>query len=125
MSNTNRLFNIPDANLIEFGEMVAAKLPEDIAELNNFDRTINESYPPSIRTAISEFKAFPTDQVVIDEMAELTKNVNDALSACNKCYRTISFFAQKAFPENKSIQNQFGLNDIVSKHSGSYVMNAQ
>lgn len=110
----NRLFNIPDANLIEFGEMVAEKLPEDIEELHNFDRTITEAYPASIRSAINEVKSIPTDQVIIDEMAALTKNVNDALAACNKCYRTISFFVRKAFPHNQSIQNQFGLNDIAN-----------
>ncbi len=114
MSYKNRLFNIPDANLIEFGEVVAAKLPDDIVDVHNFDRTVTEAYPASIKAAINEVKAIPTDQVIIDEMAELTKNVNDALAACNKCYRTISFFVRKAFPENKSIQNQFGLNDIAN-----------
>jgi len=73
---------------------------------------MNDSYPSTINEAVNVVTNMKTDMVVIDEMAERTLNVNNALAACNRGFRTVKFFVLKAFPDNKAIQNQFGLNDI-------------
>ncbi len=54
-----------------------------------------------------------TDNVVIDEMTGLTQIVNTSLAECNTAFKTIRFFVKKTFANNKAVQNQFGINDLV------------
>lgn len=122
MDKLLRLFNIPDAELLQHGETVSATMPEDLSHFITFDSTITEAYPTSIQAAITEVKAIKSDQVVIDEMTELTQAANNALAACNQAYRTISFFVRKAFSTNAAVQNQFGLNDIAKSRKNQAKM---
>jgi len=112
MSKNDRLFNVTDSTILQHGKTVAVTLPQDVGDFITFDSTMNDSYPSTIDEAVNAVIALKTDMVVIDEMAEKTLAVNDALAACNKSFRTIKFFVLKAFPDNKAIQNQFGFNDI-------------
>lgn len=112
MSFNNRLFNIPDANLLEFAEVVAQMYPSDAAAFIAFDSTFTAEYAGTISTAVEAVKATKSDQVIIDEIAELTQNVLDTMADCNQSYKTIAYFVRKAFADNKAVQNQFGFNDI-------------
>lgn len=117
MSQNERQYNIPDADLLQHGKEVATVITEDIQDFKQFDATFQDDYPASIQQAIDTVKAMKTDMLVIDEMAEKTTAVNEALSACNRAYRTVKYFVEKAFPDNKAIQNQFGFNDIAKYRS--------
>ncbi|TRX65911.1 hypothetical protein [Carboxylicivirga sp. M1479] len=112
MSKNDRLFNVPDATLQQHGTSVATVLPNDLEKFKFFDSTFLDSYPDTIKAAIEEVKAIKTDMVIIDEMTEKTQAVYDSAAACNRAYRTITFFVLKAFSDNKAVQNQFGANDI-------------
>ena len=113
MSQNERQYNITDADLLQHGETVAVVIVEDIEDFTRFDTTIQGEYPTTIQKAIGAVKAIKTDMLVIDEMAEKTTAVNKALTDCNRAYRTIKYFVEKAFPDNRAIQNQFGFNDIA------------
>ncbi len=113
MSQNERQYNIPDADLLQHGKEVATVITEDLQDFKQFDATFQDEYPTSIQQAIDTVKAMKTDMLVIDEMAEKTSAVNEALSACNRAYRTVKYFVEKAFPGNRAIQNQFGFNDIA------------
>ncbi|WP_075591556.1 hypothetical protein [Labilibacter marinus] len=108
-----RNFNVADSKLISHGGVVASALPADIEDFKAFDNKFSETYPETIQAVVDEVLGLRSDNVVIDEMTELTQVVNDSLAACNTTFKTVRFFVKKAFPTNKAIQNQFGLNDIT------------
>lgn len=112
MSKNDRDFNISDAELIEHAETVVATLPSDMPTFTAFDSTITADYIPQLQAAIADAKDYPTDNVMIDEMAEQTLEVERIFTACYDDYKTIAYFVRKAFADNPAIRNQFGLNDI-------------
>lgn len=113
MNKTDRIFNVPDAELQQFSDTVAETLPQDITDFKLFDSTFPDTYPTDIKTALGAVKAIKTDMVVIDEMTEKTQAVANAMAACNTAFKTIKFFVTKSFPDNAAVHNQFGFNDIA------------
>lgn len=112
MSKNDRDFNISDAELIEHAETVVATLPSDMPTFTAFDSTFTADYIPQLQGVIADAKDYPTDDVMIDEMAEQTLEVERVFTACYNDYKTIAYFVRKAFADNPAIRNQFGLNDI-------------
>ncbi len=112
MTKLIRVFNLQDAVLQQHGKNVSEVITEDIEQFKAFDSTFSESYPELLKTALDSVLGSSSDMVVIDEMAEKTQAVHDAMAACNTAFRTIQFFIKKAFPGNKAVHNQFGFNDI-------------
>lgn len=112
MSKNDREFNISDAVLLEHADTIAATLPDDMPEFTAFDSTITVEFIPQLQGVIADAKDFPTDDVLIDEMAEQTLRVEQVLNLCYEDYKTIAYFVRKAFADNPAIRNQFGLNDI-------------
>ena len=111
MSANERLYTVSDAAMLLRAETVNASLPEDIADFTAIDTTLDETYPTTISSALSNVLAIKTDQVIIDEQAQLTENLLAKSKECSTGYRTIAYFARKAFPDSPAVQNQFGLND--------------
>ena len=60
--------------------MVASSLPNDISDFINFDDTFDENYHQIIQGGIDEVMGIRTDNVVIDEITELTQIVNTSLT---------------------------------------------
>ena len=112
MNKLERNYKLTDANLQQFGATVGETLPQDITAFQLFDSTFPDTYPQTIKDALANVQAVKTDMVVIDEMAEKTQAVYDAMAACNTAFRTVQFFVQKCFPGNAAVHNQFGFNDI-------------
>ena len=112
MSTNDRLFNFSDAELIEHGEVTAEALPDDIVDFIAFDSTIEADYPVKISNALAKHNAIKPDMLIVNEQAELTQKVNTAIAACNTSFKTILFFAKKAFAGNNAVQKQFGINEI-------------
>jgi len=112
MSQNDRDFSISDADLIEHAETVVATLPSDMPAFMAFDSTLTAEYIPQLQEVIADAKDYPTDEVMIDEMAEQTLLVENVFNNCYDDYKTIAYFVRKAFNDNPAIRNQFGLNDI-------------
>jgi hypothetical protein len=112
MTKIVRDFKVMDAVLLEHAETVAATLPGDMPEFTAFDSTLTVEYTPQLQEAIDVAKNYPTDDVLIDEMAEHTLRVEQVFNLCYEDYKTIAYFARKAFADNPAIRNQFGINDI-------------
>lgn len=117
MPLNERLFKISEAELLEFAETTTDFLTTDLMDFSTFDSTITENYVLQIRQSIEQVKSIKSDQVVIDEMAELTQEVKNAMNDCNSAYKSIAFFVKKAFAENQAVQNQFGFNDYRNVNS--------
>ena len=112
MSSNDRLFNFPDAELIQHAEVTMNTLPADIADFSVFDSTIQPDYQERIRQALTQCNTVKADLLVVNEQAELTQRVNNAMAACNTSFKTILFFAKKAFAGNVAVQKQFGIGRI-------------
>ena len=112
MPINDRLFKMPEANLLQHAEVVASLYPTDVVDFSAFDSTFTIEYGATIKNSINAVTALKSDQVVIDQMAEHTQNVLDAMGTCNTDYKTVAYFVRKAFKNNKAVQNQFGFNDI-------------
>ncbi|WP_127342932.1 hypothetical protein [Ancylomarina longa] len=112
MSNNDRLFKIPEAVLLEYAEVVAELYPANAEEFIAFDSTFTAEYGNAIKESIAAVKTQKSDQIVMNEMAECTQKVLDAMSDCNHAYKSISYFVRKAFKDNEAVQNQFGFRDL-------------
>jgi hypothetical protein len=118
MSLNDRSFNIQDVELIQHAEVMAATLPNEIDKFTAFDNTITIDYPAKIQDALAQYNTIRPDMLIVNEQAELTLIVNNALAECNTAFKTISFFVRKAFINNNAIRNQFGFNKIEKvRHS--------
>jgi hypothetical protein len=117
MSFNDRLFKMPEAHLLQHAEMVASMYPTDVVDFSAFDSTFTIDYAATIKNSINAVTALKSDQVVIDQMAEHTQHVLDAMGTCNSDYKTVAYFVRKAFKNNKAVQNQFGFNDIEKARS--------
>lgn len=112
MPLNDRLFKIPEASLLQYAGVVSEEYPEDSDAFIAFDSTYTPEFGTEIKDLLAIVTAQKSDQVIIDEMAEHTQLVLDAMAECNNSYKTISYFVRKAFKDNTAIQNQFGFNDI-------------
>lgn len=112
MEKHERNYKLPDAVLLEVAERMNTSLVQHIDDFTTFDTTFGNTYPAELTAALQEISTIDTDQVVIDQMAELTEKLDQAMASCNKAFRTIAFFVKKAFPDSAAKQNQFGLNDM-------------
>jgi hypothetical protein len=112
MNEIIRKYTFEDSLLLETASRIASSLPEDIRDFQNFDSTMGQHSIDNILASLDDVFTIKTDQVVIDEMAELTGKVNQKMAECNTAYRTVAHFVRKVFKDQKAVQNQFGLNDI-------------
>jgi len=122
MSINNRKFNITDGKLLEHGNSVASFLPEDLDDFKAFDSTFGQHFIDQLKAGIEDVNQTKSDDVAIDEQTELTDQVRESMEKCNESFKTIAFFARKAFDGNDSIQNQLGFNDIQEARSNQLKM---
>jgi hypothetical protein len=105
------MYNIPDADLLQSGEITATTLPEDIASFTAFDSTLTSSLPDQIRTAISRTKTVHPDDIVVQEQADLTNAMKEEQSSCTIAFQSIAYFVRKAYPNSTAMQKLFGLSE--------------
>ena len=110
--NTNvRKYNVSDAAMMEYAKGINVAIEKYLPSFTAFDSTIDVDLGQRLADKISHIQNIKSDNLVIDEQAEMTETLQNAMAACNTAYRTIVFFVRKAY-SSKAKQNQFGLNDI-------------
>ncbi|MGM0531817.1 MAG: hypothetical protein ACQER7_10735 [Bacteroidota bacterium] len=112
MKEIHRKSSLPDARLYEHGTKVTRSLEEDIEDFSTFDSTIDEKFINSLQGTLDGVRDIKKDDVMVDEQAQHTDEVNRKMAACNKGYKTVAYFVRYVFDDDESIQNEFGLNDI-------------
>ena len=113
MNLKRRLFQIPDADLIQAGEVMELKLPDDLAAFTAFDSTITANYPAEIRQLLNEVRSYKPDYLVRKDQENLGAAFDAAYEHCLDEYRTILFFVKKAYKDNPSMQKSFGVGVIT------------
>lgn len=122
MASIKRIYNFSDAILLEFAEHMVDALYLDIDLFTKFDSKFTPESVSDIRHSVDTVYSIKTDNVIRDELAELTQNVSVSLNDCNTCYRGIMYFVEKAFPGNMPVHNQFGKNDIAKAKTNQFPM---
>jgi hypothetical protein len=107
-----RLFRSSDAQFFEYADMIMEELPTDLPDFIAFDPIFTEDYVTKIQQASGNTRAVPTDEILVDQLGGKTQNVTGALKDCYEDYQTIAYYAGRAFKGNRSVQNEFGKNDI-------------
>ncbi len=122
MVSIKRIYNFSDVILLEYAEHIVKSIQDDIDKFTTFDKNFTVVSVDEIRQTIDSIYNIKTDNVIRDELAELTARVNSSLNSCYSCYKGIIYFAEKAFPDNLPIHNQFGKNDIAKAKSNQFTM---
>jgi hypothetical protein len=104
-------FNKPAAVMLEQAGIVKEFLVQDLAEIKAYDEEIDEDYVAGFDASIRHAMEMPIDNVVIDQQAGKGEIVMEKRKLCEEHVRDIKYFVKKAFPDNKSIRNEFGFND--------------
>ncbi len=110
---TRRRFNGTDAYMVERAYTIHGQLTADLAEFTAYDSTINAAFLTSFQTAINTALSSGTDETAQDQQAQLTNTVLVTMRDCQKKYGEVKYFAEKAFPADKALQNEFGTNDYA------------
>jgi len=74
----------------------------------------NEEYLTDFKNLINSARKSRRDVLIKDEQAEKSAMLEEVMKRCRDHYRFIRFLAEKAFPGNKTIHNQFGFSQYSS-----------
>ena len=122
MSEIKRKFPYADPVLFEHASTVVSFLPTDIGDFTTYDSTFGQPVIDNLQASITTAEATKSDDVIIDELAELTGIVEQNMENCKEVYKTVAYFARKVYKNNKAIQNQFGLNDYKKAYNNQAKM---
>ena len=112
MDKIYRKSPLPDAVLHEHGAKVSVSLVDDLADFTTFDSTIDRGFIQTLQGAVDDVREVKKDEVMVDELNQLTNEVNRKMAACNKGYKTVAYFVRHIFDGDAGIQYEFGLDDI-------------
>jgi len=115
---TQRIYNISDADLIEFSRTTVGNLKNNLANFTSIDTSINQKFVDDLSALIDKAEKTLTDEVITDRQVQLTNILKKKMDECKKHYRLMSYFAKNAFEDEPAIRNEFGENDYSSiRHS--------
>lgn len=103
-----RKFSTPDAYLVEYAKDMRNLYLDDVADFTAFDPDFNAAFAADWLTKITNAEAQLTDEIIVDVQTQYTDAVTTAMKNCQNYYQEVKFFVQKAFKNEKSIQNEFG-----------------
>ena len=86
----------------------------DMADFTAFDSNFTPAYAADWLADINTAQAFPTDELYRDQIQVRTQSVQDSMQACRAKYIELKYFVQKAFTNNKAVQQEFGLDDYTN-----------
>lgn len=112
--NTNRInrnYSGADSEMLEDSATVHTLFVNDLADFSAFDPSFDAPYAADWLASINTAQALPTDELYRDQIQVRTQTVQQAMQACRAKYMEVKFFVLKAFPNNKAVQQEFGLDD--------------
>ncbi|PWJ44815.1 hypothetical protein [Sediminitomix flava] len=111
MPINNRLYTIPDPELVTSANLFIEELRTFVTDFTVFDQSIDLTYPLEIAKLLNDLSSIKPDVTFVTQQAELTEKVANLMRQGRELYGTLSFFIRKAFADNQSIYQQFGLRE--------------
>jgi hypothetical protein len=104
-----RNFSSADGYMLQSASAIHGLLSQDIATFGSFDQQFTAAFVSDFEALIDAARALASDDLVIDQVATKREEVQRVRLAANTKYSELRHFVLKAFPQSKSVQNQFGL----------------
>lgn len=86
----------------------------DLADFTAFDPTLDQAWLDAWEAELDAADGYITDETYRDEIQGKTQSVENAMSDARKAYRQLKYFVQKAFPDDKAVQSEFGFDEYDS-----------
>ncbi len=115
-------YNKTDEKMHEEANVKLNALKTDIAEFAAFDPKFTNEYVDIFTTKINSAQNAVTDNVLIDQLAGKTLAVETKMDSCRTKYRSVKYFVETAFKNNRAVQNEFGFNDYKEARSSQTKM---
>jgi hypothetical protein len=122
MDSIKRKFNVSDLYMIEAGKTMRTHFVDEQAEFVAFDADFANPFETDWESAIVAAEAILPDEVVKDQLQQLTANVDAAMEASRKKFQSSKYFIEKAFPNSVAVRNEFGFNDYDKARLGQLSM---
>lgn len=106
--------NYSQADMIVIARRFHHFATQDLADFNDFDTSINANYLANFDAAIITAENHPDDETVLDIQTGYTAALVAKEKDCRKAYQRLKIFVEKSFPNNNSVQSEFGINDYGS-----------
>jgi hypothetical protein len=111
METIKRLFTVSDLFMIEHSKISRVHFNDNLADFTAFDSDLDAAFYTAWGTAIAASESQPTDEIVRDQLTQLTAAVDTAMANCRKKFQDSKYFIDRAFPNNAGVQNEFGYNN--------------
>jgi len=115
-NDKTRDFGGSDADMLQAARVTHGHFVEDYDEMIAFDATLEDPFADDFLASIDAAQLLPVDNVVIDQQAEKTETVEDAMKKGRNGFQAMKYFIELAFPNNQTIWNQFGYNDYEEEN---------
>jgi len=120
-----RLYSgIADHKVFSKAQTIHNLLAEDLADFAAKDAEFDLAFVANFQTEIDTCEGTKTDETYMDEVEQLTKNMNEAWADCKEYFQDMKYYIEKAFPNDPAIHNQFGFDNYrdMSREQGRVVL---
>lgn len=117
-----RIYNGSDADMIEASRVMHGLFLEDLSAFTNFDPIFNADFAALWINKINIAAGILNDIQPLGELSHLTKLVEMKLEECREYFQYVKYFIEKAFPGQREIWIQFGLNDYMGSRKSETKM---
>ena len=106
-----RKYKVADPYMIEYAKSLRGSFIIDQAIFEGEDSNYANPFEDDWETAITTAESHPTDEQRDDQLTQLTADVLTEMANCRDVYQGAKRYILKAFPNDVTKQNEFGLDD--------------
>jgi hypothetical protein len=111
MEPIKRKYTVSDLFMMEHSKVLRSHFNDNLPAFTAFDPALDTTFHNDWGTAVANSENQPTDEIVRDQLTQLTEAVEQAMTACRTKFQDSKYFIEKAFPNNSGVQNEFGYNN--------------
>ena len=107
-----RKYRVADPNMLEHNKTMRAHFLDEQSEFEGFDIGFATPFETNWLSAIDAAEAILPDEVIKDQLQQLTAAADDAMEAARLKFASTKYFVERAFPTKPAIQQEFGTDDF-------------
>ena len=107
-SEETRSYHGNDAVMLETAHTLHKLMTENLIDFTAFDSQLNAAFAANWLSSIKAAGSVVRDSQIKDILAQKTMEVHAQMALCILKYNEVKYFATKVFPQNKTIQAEFG-----------------
>lgn len=99
-----------DAEMIEEVKTIRGFFIEDMQDFVDFDADFSDPFSFIWLQEIEDAEGVTKDPVIKAQQTQITSIVNKKMKEARDCFQDAKYFIEKAFPNKRSVWNEFGYN---------------